>query len=87
MPCNETCETCTGLEKCATCPEGFNLGDTICLTCAANEFISGDECENCGINCLACSSGPDLCTQCNSDTQLEDGTCVCKNGTFLDSEN
>ena len=42
--CGDTCATCSVIDKCLTCPTGFELAETICISCAANEFISGDSC-------------------------------------------
>ena len=81
--CGDTCKTCQGSDKCATCPDGFGLGDTKCLKCASNEFIGGDTCLKCGANCLRCSSLAQ-CDSCDTNYEFKNGACVCKDGFFLD---
>jgi len=42
LACGDTCATCDNIDICKTCPLGFGLGDTICLSCATDEYIDGD---------------------------------------------
>ena len=84
--CHSSCETCFSQDKCATCPTGFTLADTICLNCASNEYVSRDQCLNCGEGCLACESGPNQCKQCVVNAGLRnDGVCECLTGYFYDA--
>ena len=85
LQCSETCATCSSLEKCLTCPEELEHGDTICLSCQSNEYIDGDTCQNCGLSCLQCDAGPNQCLTCSDSSVLQsDGTCVCQDEFYTD---
>ena len=87
MSCNSSCATCSADgKKCVTCPDGYSLGSTICLKCAAKQTISGDTCVDCGQSCDVCSSA-DTCTTCeqNADLDAATGKCNCKNTYFYDT--
>ena len=85
LECQDSCRTCSSGAKCDTCPPGFTLGSSICLACAANEYIEGDTCADCGTNCLKCAAGPDQCLECASGAELVNGGCPCQDSFFLDS--
>jgi hypothetical protein len=57
----------------------FNEAKKVCQ-CPANQFISGQTCEDCGANCAQCSSG-NFCTVCEPPFTLNfDGLCYSQNG-------
>ena len=68
--CGDTCATCSSLDKCLTCPDEYELADTICLKCESDEYIEGDTCEKCGTNCELCENGPNQCLQCTENSSI-----------------
>ena len=101
IPCNESCETCSSLEKCDTCPIGFELGDTICLNCGHGAKIGpGDECtcldsffkdndgscQACEESCATCDSA-EACTSCPEGSELGASVCLkCSADEYIDGD-
>lgn len=83
--CHESCQTCDRADTCLVCKEGFEKGDKLCHKCANNEYLTGDSCANCGPNCLTCASGPSQCMECSTTFALDNGNCICADGTYLEA--
>ena len=89
---------CSTIEHCSDCRIILSTGEIICVDCAGdhrrvndnNECVcqvgyyeENDECVACGDGCQVCEN-PTTCNECALESfDNQDGTCSCRDGTFL----
>jgi hypothetical protein len=70
--CESICRTCTQLQRCQSCIEGYFLIRT--------DGVSTGKCGKCSSDCVTCSEFSDQCTECQSGKVLtSSGNCVSEN--------
>jgi proprotein convertase subtilisin/kexin type 5 len=87
LDCDSSCATCSSLDVCTSCVEGFTKSATKCLQCRSDEYVSvgDDKCVECGFGCSQCGETDSKCLQCTSDSYVNDlGQCECNKGFFTD---
>ena len=85
-PCGSTCKTCSDSEECTSCQDDFVLGETICLKCDTNQFISGDDCINCHESCESCENS-ESCLSCPEGSTQGETICLeCFEDEYIDGD-
>ncbi|CAK79898.1 unnamed protein product (macronuclear) [Paramecium tetraurelia] len=82
--CPSTCETCTSLQNCLTCKNGFVNPIMGCI-CPPNYFYNKNqqECIQCSQKCDKCINEM-VCTQCDllKFRMLINNQCICRDGYY-----
>ncbi|CAD8103048.1 unnamed protein product [Paramecium primaurelia] len=87
--CPNNCQTCTSLQNCLTCKEGFINPIQGCV-CSPNQYFDKNQqqCIQCSQNCDRCINDV-ICTQCDflKFRILTNNQCICKEGYYDDNQN
>jgi len=84
LSCPTNCATCNSSTNCLTCNAGYNLYNSLCVTCPSTTFLLQDRCIDCSSTCATCSDAS-TCLTCKSGYALQGTQCVpCPSNAFLD---
>ncbi|EGR30395.1 hypothetical protein IMG5_133130, partial [Ichthyophthirius multifiliis] len=89
--CNNSCSSCTSLNQCQSCNQGFYLDNSVCVQeCSVGKFKNNSDrtCTSCDNSCSSCTS-LNICQSCNQGFYLDNTICVqeCPIGKFKNNLN